>query len=141
MSRNREQKKPAGRIKRGPGGSLHTRAQPTQRAGTIKNPTSKNDDACANNQISSSLVPARRWPLAPRQRDGGHELVSAIIANPGVTNSSSVIEFRFFGHQEHAPAAGTIRPADFQSRSSVGVAGELDAHRRISSTAPLIAPQ
>ena len=61
--------------------------------------------------------------------------MSAIIANPGVTYASSEIELGFFGHQQDAPAAGTVRSAEIKGRRGrFGVAGELDAHRRISST-------
>jgi hypothetical protein len=73
--------------------------------------------------------------LTAVQGDRGHKLVGAFVADPSVTNSSFEIEFGFFGHQEHAPAAWTVRPAEFRGRGRVGVAGELDAHRRISSTA------
>jgi hypothetical protein len=62
--------------------------------------------------------------------------VSAFVADPSVTDSTSEIELGFFGHQEHAPATGTIRPAKIQRGSRFGGAGALDAHRRLSSTEP-----
>ena len=74
--------------------------------------------------------------LTRPQRDRGHELVRAIVARPGVTDTSLEIERGLLGHQQDAPAARALRSAKIMRHSLRAVAGALDAHRRSSSTLP-----
>jgi hypothetical protein len=51
-----------------------------------------------------------------------------------VADTSFEIELGFFGDQQDAPATRTIGAAEILRHRFGGVAGELDAHRRFSST-------
>ena len=55
----------------------------------------------------------------------------AIIARPDMADASLEIELGCLGNQQHTAAARTFRAAKIPHHDVLGIAGELDAHRRL----------